>query len=96
MAGKTFANGLMAKLPAENAPSFVKMRLSFKVAEFSAFLAQHENNAGWVNVDILESKDGAEIYGTLNDYKPEKPNVVKAEPTIEYPEGEVSADDLPF
>jgi hypothetical protein len=96
MADKIFAQGFDVKLPNEKAPDFIRMRLGFKVAEFSAFFAQHENNNGWVNVDVLLSKDGTKLYGVLNDYKPERPDVVKEEPVIEYPGDEVSAADLPF
>lgn len=71
-----FANGCVAKLPSESAPSFVKMKLSFKVAEFAQFLSENENNNGWVNVDILESKDGTKIYAAINEHTPEKPKTI--------------------
>lgn len=69
---KQFAKGIYAELPSEKAPSFIKMKLSFKVADAAAFLAEHENNAGYVNCDVKESKDG-KIYVELNDFKPKKP-----------------------
>lgn len=95
MSERQFADGLVVKQPSENAPSFVKLKLSFKVAEFAAFLSRHETNSGWVNVDVLESKDGVKWYGVLNDYKPEAPEVVKEKPPVEYPEGQ-NPDDIPW
>lgn len=77
MEKKTFVNGMSVAIPSENAPSFVKMKVSFKVADFAAFLSEHENNNGWVNIDILESKDGTKLYGALNDFKPQKPKVLE-------------------
>lgn len=91
---KQFAKGMFAKLPQENAPSFVKMRLGFKVTEFSAFLSQNEKENGFVDVDILEKKDGTGLYGVLNTYQPEKPASVE-EPAVEYPE-DMNPDDIPF
>lgn len=91
---KQFAPGLDVKLPGEKAPSFVKMRLGFKVADFAAFLSEHENNNGWVNVDVLESKDGTKLYGVLNDYKPQKPNMGDAPRGL--PQAEVDESSIPF
>ncbi len=61
---------MIVKLRRENAPEWVKASLSFKVEEFIAFLQKNDNN-GWVNVDLLESK-GGKLYGSLNTWKPKK------------------------
>jgi hypothetical protein len=94
---KIFANGLIFKPPHANAPAFILGNLSVKVDEFTAFLQAHNTNSGWINIQIKESK-GGKWYCELNTYKPEKPNVVKEqeEPTIEYPEEDINAADLPF
>jgi hypothetical protein len=94
MEDRTFATGMFVKLPSENAPSFVKMRLGFKVADFAAFLSQHEKGNGFVDVDILESKDGSKLYGVLNTYQPEKPESLK-EDVVEGDEG-IDIDAIPF
>ena len=94
MAEKVFADGLMFKRR-DNAPDYVIGSLSIKAEEFKKFLDEHVSNAGWVNVDILTSK-GGKPYCALNTYKPEKPDVVKEEAAIEYPDAEIKPDDIPF
>lgn len=74
MSEKIFPDGLIYKLPGENAPDFVKGSLSFKVEEFKAFLDKHKNN-GWVNLDFLKSQPSTKnpngkLYFALNDFKP--------------------------
>ena len=69
MAEKKFADGLIFKRPNKKAPEFVKGKLSIKVDEFIAFLKANEQN-GWVNLDMLKSKEKGSIYFTLNDWKP--------------------------
>ena len=71
---KVFTNGLIFKLPSNKAPEFVKGSLSVKVADFVAFLKEHETNSGWVNIDIKESREG-KLYCELNTYMPEHPNL---------------------
>lgn len=71
---KVFTNGLIFKAPSEKAPDFVRGSLSVKVADFVAFLQEHETNSGWVNIDIKESREG-KLYCELNTYKPERPNL---------------------
>lgn len=63
-----FAEGIIFKRPKEGAPEFVKGKLSIKVDEFIAYLKANENN-GWVNLDLLLSKDKTKLYFTLNDWK---------------------------
>ena len=65
---KVFAEGLIFKMPANNAPDFVKGRLSVKVEEFIKFLKENEDN-DWVNIDLLVSRNG-KPYAALNDWKP--------------------------
>jgi hypothetical protein len=48
-------------------------KVSFKAAEFKAFLDQHTNDAGYVNVDICKSQKGT-LYGKLNTWKKEPQN----------------------
>ena len=99
-----FADGLFFELPESNAPTFVKGKLSIKVAEFTKFLNNNQNKGGYVTIDLKESK-GQKGYAVLNTWKPTdkqykapKTNEVNvATPEgIEYPEEEVNPDDIPF
>lgn len=65
-----FAKGLYFQ-KREQAPSYVVGALSVKVAEFSAFIAQNQNNAGYCNIDIKQSK-GGKYYAELNTFTPQK------------------------
>jgi len=63
-----FADGMFFKLPHENAPEFVKGRISFKTKEFIAFLQTHEKD-NYVNVDMKKSKEG-KLYFQLDTWIP--------------------------
>ena len=66
---KTFPKGIFFQKPREGAPEFVRGAISFKVDEAVAFLQEHKNEKGYVNVDMLLSKEKG-IYLALNDWKP--------------------------
>ena len=53
----------------ENAPDFLLASLSFKTEQFIEWLKNHTNSKGYVNVDVLKSKDGV-IYSKHNDWQP--------------------------
>jgi len=109
MADKIFAQGMYFKKE-ENSPDYVIGNLSIKVPEAIPFIQQHENNAGYVNIDIKKSK-GGKLYCELNTYikKSETPKneveenqkglsevKTKSEDTIEYPEEDINPEDIPF
>ena len=71
MTDKIFANGFYFEKPRPNAPEFVKASLSFKVENFTEYLNSKANAKGYVNIDILESKEG-KLYAKLNDSKPKQ------------------------
>ena len=71
MADKQFAEGFFFDRPREGAPEFVKGRLSVNVEKAIAFLGEKKNDKGYVNLDLLQSKDGTKLYFTVNDWKPE-------------------------
>jgi hypothetical protein len=73
MTDKVFADGAITKMPHENAPDFVKFGRSYKVAEFIAFLQQHDKN-GWVNTQIKISKNG-KPYEELDTFEPNRKDV---------------------
>lgn len=63
-----FVDGMILKRPHENAPDFVKLRVSFKVSEIVEFL-QANQKEGWVNADIKVSKQG-KFYAALDTWQP--------------------------
>ena len=94
MEEKKFAKGLYFDKPREGAPEFVRGRMAIKVDEAIAYLLTLEKSEkGYVNFDLLKSKDGTKLYFTLNDWKPEK----KTENVLpEYPNEEIKPEDIPF
>lgn len=71
MADTKFIAGFFFDAPKPGVPDFVKGKLSIKVEEAVAFLQANKNEAGYVNCDLLESKDKTKRYFALNDWKPE-------------------------
>ena len=66
-----FVDGLIFTRPRESSPDFVKGGLSIKVDELIAFLQKHKKADGWVNADLLKSKQG-KLYFKLNTWEPPK------------------------
>ena len=71
MSEPNFAQGIMFKLPRENAPDFVKGSLSINLKDFIAWAEQHQEN-GWVNIDLKVSKN-KKPYAELNVWKAKAP-----------------------
>ena len=91
MSEKAFPDGIIAKR-SENAPEFVIVGLSFKVDEFIQYLKENESEKGWVNIEVLRSKQD-KIYCKLNEWKPD---VAKNETTDKKDLTVENNDDLPF
>ena len=66
-----FIDGFFINKPRENAPDFVKGGLSININKFIPYLHSKANAKGYVNIDLLTSKDGG-LYAKLNDWKPEE------------------------
>lgn len=69
---KNFVDGLLVKLPDENAPEFVKLKLSIKLDEFGPWVsAQKANDPSieWLNIEIKEGRSG-KWYAERNMWKP--------------------------
>lgn len=81
---KIFADGFRFEKPREGSPEFVKGRISVKVPEAIAFLEQHQNNGGWVNIDLKKSQ-GGKLYLELNTWTPKKTD-----------EEDINPDEIPF
>jgi len=65
----TLPNGIMYKLPHQNAPDFVKGSLSIKKREFYEWMKTQPQDSDWINLDIKVSKEG-KGYIALNTWKP--------------------------
>ena len=77
-----FLNGFIFKRPRAGGPDFVKGEMSIKADDAIAFIQQHAKN-GWVNADLLASKDNTKLYFKLNTW--EKP-ADNARPPSEAPQ----------
>ena len=84
---KKLANGMYYNAPHENAPDFVKGKISLNKGMFQNFLEELETDKkGYVRFDMLKSKAG-KIYFTVDDWKPSK--IVEEKNVVE-------DDDVPF
>lgn len=63
-----FLDGIIFKLPHQNAPDFVKGGLSIKREEFIASLQKEEGE--WINLQLKVSKEG-KAYAQIDDWKPD-------------------------
>lgn len=66
-----FPSGIYFDRPREGAPDFVKGRISLQKDKLTEYLNEHANEKGYVNLDLLKSKEG-KLYLKLNDWKPEQ------------------------
>lgn len=92
-----FVDGLFVNRR-ENAPEFLIANLSFN-QKFIDYLKGNFNAKGYVNIDVLKSKEG-KLYAKLNDWKPAETFVRTEEGKIEvdsYPEeDEIRTENIPF
>lgn len=82
-------DGLFFDKPSENAPDFVKGKISIQADKLIPFLEQHKNEKGYVNIDLLKSKAG-KLYCKLNTFVPQK------QEKPEYPQEDINPDNIPF
>ncbi len=69
-----FIKGFYFDKASEKAPDFVKGKVGIKVDDFIKYLEEKKNEKGYVNIDLLESKEG-KYYAKLNEYKPKTENL---------------------
>jgi len=62
-----FIEGLIVKAPHENAPEYVKAKLSIKREELIAWLQSKHDE--WINADVKVSQ-GGKWYVAVDDWKP--------------------------
>ena len=80
MTEKIFIDGLNVDTVTTKFGEIIK--LGVKTLKFAEFASEHENDRGYINIDILTNKDGKK-YAVLNTYK--KPA-----------NSEISEDEIPF
>lgn len=100
-----FVDGMIAKAPHDNAPDYVKARISIKREELIAWLQSKDDD--WVNVDIKESQ-GGKWYAAVDSWKPDRPRSGRSERSSSprqqraapapapRPADDFSDDDIPF
>ena len=100
---KKFVDGLFINKPSEKAPDFVRVKASISADKFIPFLKENVNGKGYLNFDILESKEG-KLYAKIDTFEPtpnatmgndeesarEKINKIKEQ------DGEIRIEDIPF
>ena len=69
MADVEFADGLHVSKPHENAPDFVKARISIKRENLIKWLQGRDGT--YVNLDVKESRSG-NLYASVDNWKPKK------------------------
>jgi len=79
------AEGFFFERPKEGAPAFVKGRLSIQSEKAIALINTHKNEKGYVNLDLLQSKDGTKLYLTVNTWKPTRKDPTSIPTAIETP-----------
>lgn len=94
---KQFVQGMFYREPSDKAPKWVKGNLSFRVKEFTEFLMAQEDERGWVNIDLKESK-GGKIYAEVNTYKPQKQEipVIEEQVALDPNAEEIKVENIPF
>ena len=97
---KIYAKGLFAKRN-EKAPDFVVCSLSVKTDDFTQFLKENTNEKGYVNLQVLKSKEKGTLYAVLDTFEPkastastEIKKAVKTQDSDPFQNG--NSGDLPF
>lgn len=93
---KEFIQGVIAKAPNDNAPEYVKAKLSFRVKEMIAYLQTIDDE--WLNGDIKVSQ-GGKWYVERDNWKPNgngTPRNNAPRPQRRDPAPAGGFDDVPF
>ena len=97
---KIYAKGLFVKRN-EKAPEFVICSLSVKTDDFIQFLKENTNEKGYVNLQVLRSKDKGTLYAVVDTFEPkasaasaEIKKAVKTQDSDPFQNG--NSGDLPF
>ena len=82
----TLPKGFFLKPPHAGVPDWIKGQIGIKVSDAIDYLKEHENERGYVNLDLKESK-GGKLYLDLNTFQPAS-QTAHQEPSTD--------EDLPF
>ena len=89
-----FINGLIVKAPHENAPDYVKAKVSIKREELIGWL--NTRNDDWINADIKVSQTG-KWYASVDNWKPKDVRQESRQPARRSPVDEsLLEDEIPF
>lgn len=69
---ENYAKGVFVKRN-EKAPDFVVCSISFKIDEFAKFVKENKNDKGYVDIQVLKSREKGTMYAVLDTFEP-KPN----------------------
>ncbi len=92
--GKNFVSGMMVKLPDNNAPEFVKLKISLKLDELGPWIAaqkKEDSSLEWINIEIKEGRSG-KWYAERNMWKPSDDKQPARQPAQQ----PVPNDDIPW
>ena len=100
MEEKKYPTGMFVKRN-EKAPEFVVCNISIKADEFDKFVKENTNEKGYVNLQVLKSKDKGTLYAVLDTFEPKantaSTDVKKAVKTqVNDPFQKGNSGDLPF
>ena len=99
-----FINGLIVKAPNDNAPDYVKAKISIKREELIAWLQTKDGE--WVNADVKVSQ-GGKWYAAVDNWKPNTngghggsrggaPQRERPAKATDAPGDQFADDDIPF
>lgn len=98
-----FIDGLIVKEPHQNAPEYVKAKLSIRREELIKFLQGQSGD--WINADIKVSQNG-KWYAAIDDWKPDanrgsgrgnsRPSEPQRQAPQQAPMDNFADDDIPF
>jgi len=89
-----FIDGLIVRRPHENAPDFIKAKISIKREALIKWLQKH--NDEWINGDIKVSREN-KLYVQVNDWKPNKQQDEKTIAGQKIDTGsDIKLEDIPF
>lgn len=89
-----FISGLFVNKPSDKAPDYVKAKMSVSADTFIPFLKENVNGKGYLNFDIMESKDG-KFYAKLDDFVPNQ-NYGTESDLVAPKQDEINIDEIPF
>ena len=98
MENNDLVNGFFAKEPHNNAPDFVKGKISIKLSDFAQYLRElkaSDPDIEWLNLDIKVSKQG-KWYAMRDTWVPDASKASAPAPAPAHNNYNQPNDDVPF